>query len=51
MSVSLKNMPKISKYFSKKDIFILKPIIRDKSIEKPKKYLSLKNYFINKKHY
>lgn len=45
MSVSLKNMPKMSKYFSKKDTFILKPIIRDKSIEKPKKYLSLKNIF------
>ena len=45
MSVSLKNMPKISEYFSKKDAFILKPIIRDKSIEKPKKYLNLKNIF------
>ena len=45
MSISLKNMPKISKFNSKKDTVTLKSIIRDKSIEKPKKYLSLKNLF------
>ena len=45
MSVSLKNLPRMINISPKKDTFNLNLINRNKSIEKPKKYLSLKNLF------
>ena len=45
MSVSLKNLPRTINISHKKDIFKLNLLNRGKSIEKPKKYLSLKNLF------
>ena len=45
MSVSLKSLPRVLKPCHKKDTYNLNLINRGKSIEKPKKYLSLKNLF------
>ena len=45
MSVSLKNLPKMCKTFRSKDTFFINLLRRKQSIEKPKKYLSLKNLF------
>ena len=47
MSVSLKNLPKMKKLSNKKDTCTLQLVHRDKSIQKPKKYLSLKNLYYN----
>lgn len=47
MSVSLKILPKIKKLSNKKDTCTLHLVHRDKSIQKPKKYLSLKNLYYN----
>ena len=45
MSESLKSLPRMIKICHKKDTFNFNLINRGKSIEKPKKYLSLKNLF------
>ena len=45
MSISLKSLPKMINFCQKKDSFNLDLINRGKSIDKPKKYLSLRNLF------
>ncbi len=46
MSTSLKNLPKIStKFYSQKEVLSLKFLKREQSIEKPRKYISLRNIF------
>ena len=47
MSVSLKMLPKMKNLTNIKDTSIINFIYRDKSIEKPKKYLSLNNLYYN----
>ncbi len=47
MSVSLKMLPKMKSLTNIKDTSIINFIYRDKSIEKPKKYLSLNNLYYN----
>ena len=45
MSTSLKSLPKMNKFFSKKETFAMRPMFRESSVEKTKKYPSLKNLF------
>ena len=45
MSVSLKNLPKISKLLDRNDITMKKPLKREESTEKSKSHLNLKNLF------
>ena len=43
--MSLKNLSKITKFYSQREILNIKLLKREQSIEKPRKYLSLRNIF------